>query len=141
MSLDVSLYVPRTLEEVEIERLAAADLCEENGMNAAAELLREGIARKECVFEANITHNLGRMADAAGVYFACWRPEESGWTTAKQLVPPLTAGLLALQSDPDRFFELNPSNGWGNYEGLVRFVSKYLKACEENPEAEVSVSR
>lgn len=141
MSLDVYLYVPRTLEDVEIEQLAAADLCEENGMNAAAEFLREGIPRKERVFGANITHNLGEMADAAGVYVACWRPEESDWTTAKQLISPLTAGLLALQSDPNKFRELNPSNGWGSYEGLVRFVSRYLDACKEYPEAEISVSR
>jgi hypothetical protein len=29
-----------------------------------------------CVFSQNITHNLGKMADAVGVYEACWRPEE-----------------------------------------------------------------
>lgn len=27
-------------------------------------------------FTANITHNLCRMADAAGIYLACWRPHE-----------------------------------------------------------------
>lgn len=30
------------------------------------------------VFSANITHNLGEMADKAGIYKACWRPEEIG---------------------------------------------------------------
>jgi precorrin-6x reductase len=28
-------------------------------------------------FEANITHNLNRMAEAAGVYKVLWRPEEN----------------------------------------------------------------
>lgn len=28
------------------------------------------------VYDANITHNLAEMADAAGIYLACWRPGE-----------------------------------------------------------------
>ncbi len=30
------------------------------------------------VYSANITHNLGEMADKAGIYYALWRPEEKG---------------------------------------------------------------
>ena len=30
------------------------------------------------VFEANVTHNLNRMAEAAGFYKEVWRPEEIG---------------------------------------------------------------
>ena len=33
------------------------------------------------------------------------------------------------------------ANGWGSYEHLIEFVSNYLAACEENPEAEIEVSR
>lgn len=29
-----------------------------------------------CVYAANVTHNLNRMADAAGIYLPLWRPEE-----------------------------------------------------------------
>jgi len=35
----------------------------------------------------------------------------------------------------------NPKNGWGDYEGLVRFVKEYLKACIDYPDAEIKVSR
>ena len=35
------------------------------------------------VFEANITHNLTKMAANAGVYYACWHPEEINATHAK----------------------------------------------------------
>lgn len=28
------------------------------------------------VFDRNITHNLGNMADKSGIYYALWRPEE-----------------------------------------------------------------
>jgi hypothetical protein len=93
------------------------------------------------VFSANITHNLNSMAGAAGIYEHLWRPDEIGITKAGQLIEPLRAGLAMLQAEPDRFKALNPANGWGDYDGLVRFVANYLAACEESPDAEVRVSR
>jgi hypothetical protein len=93
------------------------------------------------VFHGNITHNLNRMAAEAGIYEACWRPEELGITRAAQLVEPLEKGLALLRSDPARFKVFNPENGWGDYEGLVAFVAAYLSACREWPEAEVHASR
>jgi hypothetical protein len=93
------------------------------------------------VYESNITHNLGKMADAAGVYQHLWRPEEVGVTHARQLIEPLTDGLKRLQDEPEKFTPLNPPNGWGNYDGLVAFVRKYLEACKQYPDATVRVSR
>jgi hypothetical protein len=93
------------------------------------------------VYEANITYNVNRIAEAAGCYRELWRPDEIGIDTASQLVEPLKAGLLALVSDPVRFEALNPENGWGSYDGLVQFVTAYLKACIQHPEASVSVWR
>ena len=93
------------------------------------------------VFSNNITHNLGSMAGAAGVYKALWRPEEVGVKQAKQLVPLLKDGLAVLQSDPEKFKKLNPDNGWGDYDGLCNFVAAYLEACMRHPDAEVSVWR
>lgn len=92
-------------------------------------------------YSDNITHNLGEMAEAAGIYKHLWRPEEVGITRAAQLIEPLKDGLATLQSDPDRFRAFNPSNGWGDYSGLVNFVACYLAACIRMPEAEVRVSR
>lgn len=93
------------------------------------------------VFSRNITHNLGAMASKAGVYLACWRPEEIGATKGHHLIEPLSAGLSALRSNPEVFRALNPENGWGDYDGLVAFVADYLAACEAYPDADVSVSR
>lgn len=93
------------------------------------------------VYQANITHNLNRMADAAGIYKPLWRPDEIGITRAEELIQPLSSGLDALKSDPERFKQLNPENGWGTYEGLVQFVENYLEACRQNPQATVSVWR
>jgi hypothetical protein len=95
----------------------------------------------EMVYSANITHNLGQMAEEAMLYNCIWRPDEHGITHAHQLIPLLKVGLAFLQAEPERFKAFNPSNGWGNYHGLRQFVADYLVACEEYPSAEVDVSR
>ena len=97
--------------------------------------------RKTSVFEWNITHNLSKMADKAGIYKALWRPEEIDIESANQLIGPLEKGLDLLKEKPEYFTRFNTENGWGDYEGLVRFVEEYLEACKENPDAEILVSR
>ena len=93
------------------------------------------------VFSQNITHNMTEMAEEAGIYKHLWYPEELGITKARELIEPLTAGLIRLQSNPRRFKKFNPRNGWGDYEGFVRRVKNYLQACIDNPEATVTVDR
>ena len=97
--------------------------------------------RRTEVFETNITHNLGEMADAAGIYKACWRPEEIGARHAKDIIPMLEAGLAELKSKPDYYRQFDSPNGWGLYEDFVLWVEEYLEACKENPDAEIEVSR
>jgi hypothetical protein len=144
MSLDVYLTTPG-----EIHRYEARIFVREDGQTK--ELTREEwdakypgqspvtteIGDTNEVFENNITHNLNKMADAAGIYKECWHPGELGITKARQLIEPLAAGLEKLRADPSHFKAFNPSNGWGNYEGLCRFVSEYLDACKAYPDADV----
>jgi len=93
------------------------------------------------VYRANITHNLNKMAEAAGIYKHLWRPEEIGITKASELIEPLMVGLALLKSDPKRFKKFDAPNGWGLYVHFVPFVEKYLRACEENPDAAVEAYR
>jgi len=93
------------------------------------------------VYSANITHNLGKMADVAGIYGALWRPDEHGLTHARDLIEPLRSGLADLRARPAFFVAFNAPNGWGTYEHLVPFVEQYLAACLEYPDAKVRVSR
>jgi hypothetical protein len=93
------------------------------------------------VFSANITHNLGEMAARADIYTALWRPDEQGWTHAKDITGMLERGLRRLLRNPERFKKYNPENGWGNYDVLVEFTQKYLIACKEYPDAVIEVSR
>jgi len=93
------------------------------------------------VFNCNITHNLGKMADAVGIYQYLWRPEELGITHARDLIEPLTKGLELLKSDPERFRKLEPANKWGTYDVFVPWIKEYLDACIANPDAEVLADR
>lgn len=97
--------------------------------------------RRPMYYSANITHNLNRMAQEAGIYTYLWRPEEIGITKAHELIRPLTAGLERLKARPGYFESFNSPNGWGIYKHFVPFVEAYLQACMEYPDALVSVSR
>jgi hypothetical protein len=125
VSLDVYLYGPERTEECR---------CGE------CDHVHQRTVRSE-LYWANITHNLNRMADEAGIYKALWRPEEIGAAKASDIVETLRTGLSLLKSDPPRFEAFNSPNGWGLYEHFVPFVEKYLAACDEHPDATIRVSR
>ena len=99
------------------------------------------VEKEECVYDANITHNLGKMADKAGIYYALWRPEEIEKSKAKDIIELLEKGLADLKERPEYFQQFNSDNGWGLYENFVPFVEKYLDACKEYPETDIYVSR
>lgn len=93
------------------------------------------------VYSANITHNLNVMAMKVGVYAHLWRPEEIEADKAYLLVGPLSQGIRDMVSGRDYLQQFNPSNGWGSYDGLLKFIQEYRDACERFPDADVSVSR
>ncbi len=96
---------------------------------------------EEVYFEGGITHNLSTMAREAGLYRCLWCPEELGKTRASQLCEPLSLGLKYLKGSQDWFEKFSPEGGAGSYQELVAFVSNYLEACLEHPDANVCVSR
>lgn len=89
------------------------------------------------IYEANITHNLGRMAAEVGLYEPLWRPGTLDATRAADIIERLRDGLARLVDERERLQEFNPSNGWGSYDVLVQFTVSYLAACERWPDAEI----
>jgi hypothetical protein len=87
------------------------------------------------------------MADAVEIYEditlydVLWRPDENGLEFAEDIIAYLEKGLTILISNPEGYKKYNPENGWGSYEGLVKFVREYIVACKENPDAYIRVSR
>lgn len=98
-------------------------------------------AEEQSLYDANITHNLGKMAEEAGIYKHLWRPEEIGITMAGQLIEPLSRGLELMKEEPEHFKKFDSPNGWGLYVHFVPWIEKYLEACKEHPDAEIEVSR
>jgi hypothetical protein len=95
----------------------------------------------EELYSGNITHNLGKMAEEAGIYYALWRPEEIGKTRAYEIIELLEKGLEDLKDRPVHFKKFDSPNGWGMYIHFVPFVEEYLDACKKYPNAIINVSR
>jgi len=99
------------------------------------------------VFSLNITHNLGKMAgevqlsNGKTLYDVLWRPDENDYYTAEDISELLDEGWNILLSDPEKFKQFNPENGWGEYDGLCNFVYEYRNACWDRPSAELRISR
>lgn len=92
-------------------------------------------------FSVNITHNLNKLAEAAGLYKAIWYPEEIRISHANYLINTLEEGLKRLRANPDKYRGYEPENKWGTYDTFVEFVEKYLHACKAHPEARIVVDR
>ena len=104
------------------------------------------------VYEMNITHNLVDMAIACGLYNPMWRPyklynvpdekeSEFKYAEAGELADAIRHGVKELESNPEKYKKLNPENGWGTYDDLLRIAKEYLSYCDKYPYAEVKVSR
>jgi hypothetical protein len=117
--------------------------------------------RREEVYSANITHNLGTMADRAGIYEALWRPhrlkpgydipeddhkaeweyEDNNPVRAYEIIEIIEKGLDDMKARPEYYEKFNSPNGWGTYKNFVPFIEKYLAALKEFPDAQVVCDR
>lgn len=97
--------------------------------------------KKENVYWSNITHNLNKMAEGCGVYYACWRPDEINCNRAKHIAPMLESGIRLLKEYPDFYKQFDAPNGWGLYIHFLPWLENYYAACLQYPEAKIRVSR
>ena len=125
MSLDVHLMGPK---------YKVACVCHDCGN-------KHKKTEREELYWSNITHNLNKMADKAGIYKHLWRPDELGIKKAKKLIKPLEEGLKKMKSNRKFCEQYNATNGWGLYEHFVPWVEEYLAACKKFPDSDVVVSR
>lgn len=117
--------------------------------------------REEDLYWANITHNLGKMADKAGIYEACWRPyylhpdcpkefpnyddemafEQAHPMFAKDIISKLEKGYKDMEARPEYYKQFDSDNGWGLYIHFLPWIEKYLEACKNYPDSEIAISR
>jgi hypothetical protein len=147
MSLDVYLYT-----QSPIAKKGTGVFIRENGKTIELTIkevqerypnsyIEENEYETNCVFHANITHNLNKMAMAAGIYEACWRPEEINATKASDIILILEKGFEDMKNRPEYYKQFNSPNGWGLYVNFLPWVKKYLDACKEYPDSIIEVSR
>lgn len=91
------------------------------------------------VYSANYTHNVTKMADAAGLYAPLWRPPTG--TRALDLIAPLTFGVTSMALNQKYFETFDSPNGWGKWESFLPWCARLLQACRDYPSAYVEVSR
>jgi len=80
------------------------------------------------VFHTQITHNLVPMAEAAGIFYEIWRPQNYGISMAQQLIIPLWSGLNRLRASSNLFKPYSHPR-FGDYNEMINFVEEYLDAC------------
>ncbi len=115
----------------------------------------------ESLFSSNITHNLWKMADKAGIYEALWRPyrliewysipekdydaeyefEKQQEIKASFIIPYLEKWLKDMKKRRKFYEKLNSPNWWGTYEHFVYWIEEYLEACKRYPDSIVNISR
>lgn len=56
-----------------------------------------------------------------------------------EVIDTLSAGVVNMLGDADKYIAMNPANGWGSYEGALAYLTKILDACKARPESYVRV--
>ena len=92
----------------------------------------------EVVVDMNITHNLGKMWQAAGIYEALYLSEGK---TAKEILPTLKEGLAKMIANPEKYHALSAGNGWGTYRQAVPWLIELIEQFELYPDGKVWVCR
>lgn len=112
----------------------------------------------ETYWHANITHNMGRMADHIPVHYTIdgeeysntlyelvWRPEEVGTgnicNNTDIVSQALESGIAYMVTHRNDLLPYNPSNGWGSYDSFLQWLITYWQACLNNPDCQITPSR
>ena len=78
--------------------------------------------------EANITWNVREIITAStGLE---WHNEaNNGYCT--EVIPKIGQGIHELQTKRKKYIPLEPENGWGSVDGVIRFFSQILRDWED----------
>ncbi len=89
------------------------------------------IAKREVeIYETNITYNLSKM------YYKAI-DEKLGLKklkglTCKEVLPIINNAIKDMIDKKEEYEKMNPKNGWGSYDGLLKTFKEICEVCEEN---------
>lgn len=82
------------------------------------------------IYESNITYNLSPM------YYKAIDKEKGirklNDMTCKEALPIINGAIKDMIENKEEYEKLNPENGWGSYDGLLRELRNMRNICEEN---------
>lgn len=58
-----------------------------------------------------------------------------------EVVEILEEGITAMRKNPEIYQELNPKNGWGDFEGQLDMLERLVETCRAAPLAYVRIWR
>lgn len=83
------------------------------------------------VYENNYTYNVSPM------YYKAFAPNKGlksiSGLRANFAVNFLYSAIDRMIKNKKEYIELNPSNGWGDYEGALKVIIELKQACEDHP--------
>lgn len=84
----------------------------------------------------NYTTNVGPMwCDALGGKLL----REYADAPCSEAAGPLADAVKRMEADPDKYREMNPPNGWGDYEGALGFLRRIAEACASHPKCTIGI--
>jgi hypothetical protein len=86
------------------------------------------------ILDWNYTSNCAPMWRKAGADLAEFDGKPAG-----ECAPILAAAITAMENDPDTYRAMNPENGWGDYDSLMRALRRLLEGFRSEPHMRVRV--
>ncbi len=98
-------------------------------------MINTGLEEVEVVEVGNYTYNVSPMYyDSMGMGLNSFNDMK-----CTDAIPILKKGIESLQSNPAKYKEMNPNNGWGNYEGALEYIRNLHDKCVRNPLCKIDV--
>lgn len=94
--------------------------------------------REIIIYESNITYNLVDM------YYKCLDKKLGlkilDKMSCKEAIEIIQSAIKDLQENKEEYEKLNPENGWGSYEGLLKTFIDINRCCIDNPDGIIELS-
>ena len=90
------------------------------------------------VLSLNYTHNVTDMWIKADVYNSLYM---SNGLHGRDVINKIEVGLKHMNEHQAEYELLNPSNGWGDYNGAWVFLKEILDGCKQYPSARIEISK
>ncbi len=85
----------------------------------------------------NYTSNVSPMWTSA---LGGTRLREFHHVSCAEAAGPLAEAVKRMEADPAAYQGMNPSNGWGDYEGALDYLRRIAEACAAHPKCRIRVS-